>query len=265
MGDIKNLTLDIGTAKQPCAVFGKGKRWVIMLPGVGDGLTTTEGKAAFFALSYPDLRRNFRVLMLSRRIPLPEKFSTEQMADDVLSVMDKLGIEKASFIGVSMGGMIAQHFGAKYPERTEKIVLAVTAAKKTDEMDVIHEWLSFAEKGDGVSLMRSSVKNMYSEKYYKKNGWLCEITGRFIPKKNYSRFKILCDACLEHDASSVLKNIKAPVLIIGGGKDSTVGGGASVFLSKNIPGAKLLMYKNLGHGLYDEASDFIERICDFLI
>ena len=45
MFNAKNLMLDIGGAKIPCAVFGKGKNNLIMLPGLGDGLTTVKGKA----------------------------------------------------------------------------------------------------------------------------------------------------------------------------------------------------------------------------
>ena len=61
MSDIKNLMVDIGGAKVPVAVFGKGNRNMIMLPGVGDGLTTVQGKAAVLAMGYPNLRKKFRV------------------------------------------------------------------------------------------------------------------------------------------------------------------------------------------------------------
>lgn len=265
MSDIKNLMVDIGSAKVPVAVFGKGKRNIIMLPGVGDGLHTCEGKARVFAMSYPKLRKDFRIFVMSRRIPLPENFGTREMAEDMKLVMDKLGIEKASVIGVSMGGMIAQHFAAAYPERTEKAVLVVSAARKSKHMDIIgEEWLEMAKKSDGVALMRSSVRNMYTDSYYKKNGWLCEITGRFMMPKSYERFIRMGFACLEHDAQSVLKDIKAPVLIIGGMEDRTVGGEESLFLAKNIPGAELFMYEGLRHAVYDEAKDFNDKVLKFL-
>ena len=265
MSDIKNLTVEIGGAKFPVAVFGKGKRNIIMLPGVGDGLATVEGKAALLALNYPKLRKNFRVFVMSRRIPFPENFGTKEIADDMKTVMDKLGIEKADVIGVSMGGMIAQHFAAAYPERTEKLVLVVTTARRSKYMDIIgDEWLRMAKAGDGVALMRSSVKNMYTDGYYRKNGWLCEITGRFMAPKSYERFIRMGFACLEHDAQSVLKDIKAPALIIGGKEDRTVGGEESLFLAENIPGAELFMYEGLRHAVYDEAKDFNERVIEFL-
>ena len=265
MSGAKNLMVNIGGAKVPVAVFGRGKRNIIMLPGVGDGLTTVKGKAFPMAVMYRKLAKDFTVYMMSRREPLLENFGTREMAVDLKLVMDKLGIEKASIIGVSMGGMIAQHFAAAYPERTEKAVFVVTTARKSEEMDIIgEEWLEMAKKSDGVALMRSSVKNMYTDGYYRKNGWLCEITGRFMMPKSYERFIRMGFACLEHDAQAVLKDIKAPVLIIGGKEDRTVGGKESLFLAENIPGAEIFMYDGLRHAVYDEAKDFNDRVLEFL-
>lgn len=266
MFNAKNLMTDIGGAKIPCAVFGKGKRNLIILPGLGDGLTTVKGKALPMALMYREFMKDFTVYMMSRREPLPEGFSTKDMAADIACFMEKQGIEKASVLGVSMGGMIAQHFAADFPEKTEKLILAVTTPKKSPEMDILgEEWLEFAKKGDGGALMRSSVKNMYTDGYYKKNGWLCEITGRFMMPKSYERFIRMGFACLEHDAESVLGNIKAPVLIIGGKEDRTVGPKGSYELAEKIPGAKLIMYEGMRHAVYDEEPDFNKKVLEFLI
>ena len=242
---IKNLLVDIGGAKIHCAVFGKGKKNLIMLPGLGDGLTTVKGKAIPMAMMYREFMKDFTVYVMSRREPLPEDFLTKDMAADVAIFMERMGIEKASVLGVSMGGMIAQHFAADFPEKTEKLILAVTAQK-------------------GNEIMESNVRNMYSDEYYRKNRWLTPITGKIAVPKDCSRFLTMAKACLEHDAENVLKNIKAPVLIIGGTEDRTVGAEASEILAKEIPNAKIFMYKGLRHAVYDEAPDFNKRVIEFL-
>lgn len=263
---IKNLLVDIGGAKIPCAVFGKGKKNLIMLPGLGDGLTTVKGKAIPMALMYREFMKDFTVYVMSRREPLPEDFSTKDMAADVALFMERMGIEKASVLGVSMGGMIAQHFAADYPEKTEKLILAVTAPKGNEIMEsCISEWTEQAKNGEGAKLMESNVRNMYSDEYYRKNRWLTPITGKIAVPKDCSRFLTMAKACLEHDAENVLKNIKAPVLIIGGTEDRTVGAEASEILAKEIPNAKIFMYKGLRHAVYDEAPDFNKRVLEFLI
>ena len=266
MFGIKNLFIDIGGAKIPCAVFGKGRKNLIMLPGLGDGLTTVKGKALPMALMYREFMKDFTVYMMSRREPLPEGFSTKDMAADIARFMDKLGIEKASIFGVSMGGMIAQHFAADFPGKTEKLILVVTAPKNNEIMEkCVPVWVEQAKNGEGAALMESNVLNMYSDEYYRKNRWLTPITGKLAVPKDPSRFITMAKACLEHDAFSVLKDIKAPTLIIGGSEDRTVGSEASEILAKEIPGAKIFMYEGLRHAVYEEAPDFNKRVKEFLI
>ena len=266
MFNAKNLLVDIGGAKIPCAVFGKGRKNLIMLPGLGDGLTTVKGKALPMALMYREFMKDFTVYMMSRREPLPEGFSTKDMAADIALFMDKLGIEKAGIFGVSMGGMIAQHFAADFPEKTEKLILVVTAPKSNEVMEkCVPVWVEQAKNGEGAALMDSNVRNMYSDEYYRKNRWLTSITGKIAVPKDSSRFITMAKACLEHDAFSVLKDIKAPTLIIGGSEDRTVGSEASEILAKEIPGAEIFMYEGLRHAVYEEAPDFNKRVKEFLI
>ena len=262
----KNLIVDIGGAKIPCAVFGKGKKNLIMLPGLGDGLTTVKGKALPMALMYREFAKDFTVYMISRREPLPEDFSTKDMAADIAVFMDKVGIKKASIFGVSMGGMIAQHFAADFPEKTEKLVLVATTPKSNDIMkNCISEWIEQAKNGKKAELMESNVKNMYSDKYYRKNRWLTPIIGKISVPKDPSRFLSMAKACLEHDSFSVLKYIKAPAFIIGGAEDRTVGPEGSEILAKEIPDSEIFMYPGLRHAVYDEGKDFNRRVFEFLI
>ncbi len=265
MFSTKNLKVDIGGAYMEAAAFGKGRKNLIILPGLGDGLTTVGGKALAMAFMYRCFTKDYRVFMMSRRKPLPENFDTKAMAADIKTAMDKLGIGRADFVGVSMGGMIAQHFAASYPERTGKCVFAVTAARSNDMISTnIEEWAEMARQGKGAKLMESNVRNMYSDEYYRKNRWLTPIMGKLTVPKNPERFLRMAKACAEHDAFAVLKDIKAPVLIIGGTDDRTVGAEASEEMAREISGAKIFMYRGYRHALYEEAPDFNKRVLDFL-
>lgn len=265
MFGIKNLMIDIEGAKIPCAVFGKGKKNLIMLPGLGDGLATVKGKALPMAFMYKEFMNDFTVFMMSRREPMRDDFSTKDMAADVAAAMKKLGIEKASIVGVSMGGMIAQHFAADFPEKTEKLVLVVTLPKSGEIIkSCVSEWVEQAKNGDGAAFMRSNVLNMYSDEYYRKNKWLTPIMGKIAVPKDCSRFLSMAKACVEHDAEEALEKINAPVLVIGGENDRTVGIEGSKLLAEKIKGAKLFIYKGLRHAVYDEAPDFNKRVYEFL-
>ena len=90
------------------------------------------------------------------------------------------------------------------------------------------------------------------------------MVGLLTKPKSYARFFAMARACLNHDASAVLPQIAASTLVIGGGRDRSLGGEASRQLAETIPGAQLRMYPNAGHGLYEEEKDFQAVVLHFL-
>jgi len=246
--------------------FGRGRRTLIMLPGLGDGLTTVKGTALPMAVLYRAFAKDFTVYMFSRRNHLPEGMTTRGMAKDLKDAMDALGIQRADLLGVSMGGMIAQHFAADYPGRTGKLILVVTCADANSILtESVCEWVAMAKRGDHTALMDSNVRLIYSDAYYHKNKRLIPVTGRLTKPRSYDRFFIQAAACISHDARARLSSIAAPTLVIGGAQDRVLGAEASCALAAAIPGAQLKMYEEWGHGLYDEAKDFKRTVLDFLL
>ena len=245
--------------------FGAGKRNLIMLPGLGDGLKTVGGTALPMALMYRMFAKDFTVYMFSRRADLPAGHSTRDMARDLAEAMNALGIEKADILGVSMGGMIAQWLAIDYPERVGKLILTVTAARPNGVLEEsIKEWMEQAKSGDHSALMDSNLKRIYSEKYYRQNKWMIPLLSVLTRPRSYDRFLILAEACLTHDAYEELSDIKAPTFVIGGGRDLAIGPDAAGELAGRIPGAVLKIYPQWGHGLYEEAKDFNDIVLEFL-
>ncbi len=245
--------------------FGTGKKNLIMLPGLGDGLRTTKGTALPMALYYHSLTRDYTVYMFSRKTALPEGHTTRDMARDLKEAMKELGIGSASLVGVSMGGMIAQHFAADYPDMVEKLVLVVTCARENPVLlESLDEWVACARRDDHAALMDSNLRRIYSDSYYRKNKWMVPITGALMKPKSYDRFFVMAEACRTHNAWASLPAIKAPTLVIGGEQDNSLGGEASREIADRIPKAKLKMYQQWGHGLYEEAKDFLPTVREFL-
>ena len=245
--------------------FGTGDKILIMLPGLGDGLRTTKGTALPLALYYHSLVREYTVYLFSRKNSLPQGCTTRDMARDLKDAMDSLGIEKASLVGVSMGGMIAQHFAADYPEMVEKLVLVVTAARENPILlESLEEWTACAQRNDHTALMDSNLRRIYSEAYYRKNRWMVPLTGKLTKPKSYDRFFLMAEACRTHNAYDRLPVIQVPTLVLGGEQDRSLGGEASREIAARIPGAKLKMYPQWGHGLYEEAKDFLPTVREFL-
>ena len=107
--------------------FGSGERKLVVLPGLSDGLATVKGKSVFLSGAYKRFFKEFTVYMFSRKNEMPKGYTIREMAADQAFAMKELGIEKASVLGVSQGGMIAQYIAIDHPEMVDRLILAVTA------------------------------------------------------------------------------------------------------------------------------------------
>ena len=261
----KNGSVKLAAGDMDYIRFGAGKQSLVMLPGLGDGLRSVRGTAVPMALVYRAFAKEFTVYAFSRKTVLPPGYTTQDMAQDQAEAMDRLGIRQAAVIGISMGGMIAQFLAAEFPERISKLVLVVTAARPNPILaGSVREWVCHARAGNHAALLESNLRRIYSEGYYQKNKWLVPVIAKLTEPESYGRFFVQAEACASHDASHQLRKIRAPVLVIGGEQDNTLGGDASYQLAREIPGAKLRMYPQWGHGLYEEAKDFNQVVLDFL-
>ena len=261
----KNGSITLGDAVMHYAAFGRGSRTLVLLPGLGDGLRPVKGTALPTAFLYRRLAKDFRVLMFSRKLPLEEGSTTRDMANDLAAALKQLGVERASVVGVSMGGMIAQHLAIDHPQLVEKLVPVVTCPCPNPILEeAVDAWTDMALRGDHRALMVDNGRRIYSDGYLKKYGWMFPVVARFTKPRSYRQFLIMARACRTHDARKGLGRIAAPTLVIGGERDHCLGGQASRDLAAAIPGARLKMYPHYGHGVYDEAADFQQVLLDFL-
>ena len=245
--------------------FGSGDDVLIMLPGVGEGFKTAKGVAIPFSIMYRCFAKDFRVYVFSRRNRMLKGFTTEDMADDIAVIMEKLGIESAHVFGVSQGGMIAQQMALRHAEKVKSLVLAVTASRPNELMrESLSTWLDMAGRGDYKGIMLDTAERSYTGAYLERGRKLNNILSLAKPK-DYTRFRILCESCLGHDAYEDLEKINCPVLVIGADKDRVLGGEASEEIASAIPGAELYMYEGYSHGVYEQAKDFNNRVLEFLI
>lgn len=262
----KNGSLKIGNTDMDYISFGYGKRNLIMIPGLGDGLMTVKGKALPFAMMYRLFAKDFKVYVFSRKNELEAGYKTRDMARDLAAAMDMLGLEKADVVGVSQGGMIAEYLAIDHPQKVNKLVLVVTIGKQNACIQsVIKSWLDLAKQNRYGQVMKDVVVRMYTEEYVQKYRFMLPIFACYPAPKNPARFITMAEACITHDAFDDLEKIKAPTLIIGGEKDQTVGGEASREIAEQIKHGELLMYAEYGHGLYEEAKDFNQRVYEYLM
>ncbi len=260
----KNGTVRIEDTEMYYVSFGKGARKLVVLPGLSDGLATVRGKAILLAGPYKRFLKEYTVYMFSRKNRMPEGYSIRDMAADQVYAMHELSIDRASVLGVSQGGMVAQYIAIDHPEIMDKLILAVTAPWANDLIrDVVGGWIEMAGRGDHVSLMSDTAEKMYSDAYLARNRRLFPLIARFTRPKSYERFFRNAYAILGFDARGELSRINCPTLILSGDNDKTVGNDACHELRQGITDSELFIYKGLGHGVFEEAVDFYDRVYDF--
>ncbi len=260
----KNGRLNLPFGDMDYIRFGRGEQRLVMLPGVGDGLKTVRGTALPFALMYRALAKDFTVYVFSRRVNLPGHMTTREMAEDVNEAMEKLGLASAAVVGVSQGGMIAQWLAVDHPDKVSKLVLVVTLCRPNDTIrEVIGLWSDMARRGDYKGIMLDTAERSYSPGRLRQARLTCRLMGNIGKPGSFDRFLTQAESCFTHDAYNELPRIACPTLVIGGTDDRIVTGAASEELAERIPGSELYMYEGLGHGLYEEAPDFLKRIADF--
>lgn len=266
--DAKDGRVIINGTAMNYLTFGKGQKPLIMIPGLGDGLQPVHGRlqAMMMALVYRQFAGKFRVYMFSRKNLLEEGYTTKDMARDQKQALDALGIEKFYLLGVSEGGMIAQHLTMDYPESVEKLVIGVSASRCNECISQnIHKWIGFAKRKDYKALMIDTCEKTYSPKALKWYRLLYPFMDKIGRPKDFSRFLVQADACLTHNTYEKLEKIKCPTLIIGGETDKVLGVDASVEMAEKIAGSKLKIYEKLGHGAFDEGgAAFYGQIIKFL-
>lgn len=263
----ENKVIIKGTAME-YVEFGYGSRPFIILPGLGDGLRTVHGQAVNLAFYYRIFASFFRVYIFSRKNQLAEGCTTKDMAEDLWLALEQLGAwntEKIYLMGISQGGMIAQHFAIAHPDFVEKLILGVTASRQNETLKkAVAGWMEMAGKGDYRSLMMDTSEKTYSLKTLKKYRLLYPLLCRLGKPEDFSRFLIQAGACLTHDAWEELPRISCPVLILGGDDDKIVGTNAAPEMADKIKQSKLIIYEGLGHGAYEETKDFNRQVLDFL-
>lgn len=269
----KDGSVRIDDIEMDYVTFGIGKENLVMIPGLGDGLTTVKGMAAIMAFTYKIFAKNYKVYIFSRKNNLGKEiqhssqsiYSTREMAKDLAFALNALGIHQTNILGISQGGMIAQYLAIDHPTLIDKLILAVTLSKQNETVQaVLNNWIHFANEGDYKALIIDTAEKSYSENYLKKYRCLYPLLCRIGKPKDFRRFIAQAQSCAEHNAYELLNHIVCPTLIIGGRCDKIVTAAASVEIAKQIKNSELFLYEGLGHAAYEEAKDFNNRVIAFL-
>ncbi len=221
--------------------------------------------------------KKFKVIIFDNRgagnSDAPEgTYSIEMLAGDTAGLMTALNVSRAHILGLSMGGMIAMEFALRYPEKVEKLILCCTSGgasrfipPKTDTMQNLMGLMS----GEPEEMLKTGLRILYTEEFIAQNPDRIEEYIQEMRELNVSYSpegtKRQLGGIMGFDAHDRLHTIKKPTLIIAGKKDILVPHENSQILAEEIPGSKIVLFDDAGHGLYSQKrEEFCQIILDFL-
>ena len=249
----------IGDAEIYYEESGQGEP-LLLVPGLS-------GQGAFWSPQVADLSRDFRVVIHDHRGAGQSThsritYSVEQMADDVLKLMDALRIETAHFVGHSTGGAIGQVIALDHPRRLRSLVLSATWAGPDPYFRRVFESRKEVLQTLGLeAYLRASALFLMPPAWVSANDRVlteqhrAALAGAAPIEVMTSRI----DAIVRHDRRARLGEIRAPTLVIVAQDDMITPRFYSDELASRVPGAKLVVLDGGGHFAPVAAADSYNR------
>ncbi|MEM1836797.1 MAG: alpha/beta hydrolase [Pyrobaculum sp.] len=250
--------------------FGVGEKWLVLIHGMfASGRwwkVQIEALSKKYRLLVPDLRGHGRSSPLERRVKL-SKFS-----QDVYQLMSSLGVEKAVFVGWSLGGLVSLDLASRHPELTKGVVLVASRARRSfiRIAKVLGDYLRgklyaayatlFFTPSETQRLMRQFIVSEIEKELARRReevvSWIVE---EVVKNRVENPIAVIMSALLS-DVRNRLKYVKAPVLIIAGGRDRSLPPKYSIEIYKNIPTSRLVVLEDCGHYAPVECGEEVNRL-----
>ena len=199
-------------------------------------------------------------------------YTIADMAEDLRGLLDELEIEKASILGLSMGGMICQEFAIRHPDRVEKLVLTGTgAANARSVFDPISIW-SFvkSQDSDGSVFGAQQFLWLFSESFRRNQEAVNQTVQMLASNPNpvsAEAYQRQADAYVNFDALDRLGGVSAETLVISGEQDRLTPPWICREVADAIPNARFELVSGDGssHVLPLERPDeFNDKVMSFL-
>jgi len=243
---------------------------VILLHGAGAGASSWSN----FVLNFGYFAEHYRTIAMDQPgygksdpwVADSEPRNTAN-ARAVRDLMDKLGIEKASLIGNSMGGATALAFAVDYPDRLAKVVLMGSGGGGPT--------LFAQQPSEGGKALQACYFEQSFETF-RKFFDIMLYNGKAVSDDVLrARVNSISEAHLEawrqsrggpvRNLFSELPKVTAPTLIIQGRNDRVVAPESALQLLSVLPNSQLHMFNRCGHWVqYEHADEFNAMVIDFL-
>lgn len=233
----------------------EGAPVVLFSNSVGTTLEMFEAQAEALRGRYRVLRYDTRGHGRSQVLDRPAT-TIDDLADDLAGLLDGLGIEKAHVAGLSIGGMTAQAFAVRYPDRLRSLVLMATSAY----LPPPEAWDQRAAtvRADGMgAIVDALVGRWFTPAFAEQRPEVvAPVRERFLAI-DPGGYAACCAAIRDMDLRERIGAIRAPTLIIAGADDPSTPVAMSEDIRARIPNAELVIIPRAAHLLAIEQAEAV--------
>lgn len=199
----------------------------------------------------PFLLDRFRVVVYDKRghglsdAP-PAPYSIDDHADDLLALLDSLGIRSAALVGLSVGGMIAQRIAVREPARVSALVLCCTAAK----IGTVQSWaerIATVEKHGIAAIAEGVLERWFTPAFREGRADECAGWRNMLVRTPRDGYAGTCAAIRDADLTPDAGLIAVPTLCVAGDQDGSTPPDLVRGTAELIPGATFHVINGAGH------------------
>jgi 3-oxoadipate enol-lactonase len=211
------------------------------------------------------LTERFRVIRIDHRghggspVP-PGPYRVSELADDVLALLDELGLERVAWCGLSMGGMVGMYLASETPERLSTLTLCCTTAYFPDKT-VWTDRIAAVSAHGTAPIAEAVVSRWFTPEWAARNPEQVDEFQKMVAEIPDAGYLACCQALEAWDHRDRLGAISVPTLVIAGSADpSTPVEPHSRTLLEGIPGAHLEVLEAAHLATVEKADEATELI-----
>jgi 3-oxoadipate enol-lactonase len=237
---------------------------VVLHHPLATDLTIWDELTAALAPRYRVVRFDARGHGASEATPAPYDFPT--LTGDVIGLMDHLGLARAHFLGLSMGGMVGQHLGVDHPQRFASLIICSSTSRMAPEARPLWEERAKVarEKGMGSQVELALSRWLAAASMQGKPELVARLR-RYIEATPAEGYAGWCLTLRDLDITDKLKTIRLPTLVIVGAEDPSTPPSAARVIHAEIAGSELVEVPGVSHQLHvEDPATFNRHVLAFL-
>jgi 3-oxoadipate enol-lactonase len=229
---------------------------------LGGSLGTT---LAMWDPQLPELTRTHRVIRFDHRghgrSPAPPgPYTMDDLGSDVVALLDRLGLERVSYIGLSLGGMVGQWLAINAPERVARLILISTSARMPPPESWHERAAAVRAAGTTAAIADAVLGRWFTPGFGEREPEVVAHYREMVSSSPADGYAACCEAIADMDLRAALGRIAAPTLVLVGAQDPSTPPDHARTIAGRVPGARLEVLDPGAHLLNVERDDDVTAL-----